>query len=325
MVKFKGIIVDKLWCAVVMVVGCLTSPSLVEAQRFTGALEPAPDLGYVAVADPLHLPSGTALGPSSAVAFGANGHLFVFHRGPNPLAEFDDAGRYVRGFGDEIGFERPHGLRIDAEGNLWVTDVRSHFVSKLSSEGEVLMTLGVPGQAGEWDEAAGTRFLNQPNDIAFGPRGEIFVAQGHGVGDPGVLKFDSDGNFVSAWGGPGTEPGEFDIAHSIVVDGRGLVHVADRQNQRIQVFDLDGTFVRQTQYAGLPCGLTMDGEDLLMVSGYSGQIVRLDPAGRVVAAVGNPGDGVGEFGEAHYVAISASDEIFVSDPVSGAVEKFVPR
>lgn len=310
---------------VVVTVVCVLLPSRIQAQRFTGGPEDAPDLGYVAVADPLELPPGVALGASSGVAVDARGHLFVFHRGPNPLAEFDAEGAYLRGFGDEHGFERPHGLRIDDEGNLWVTDVRRHFVAKLSPGGETLMTLGVPGQAGARNDSGETPLLSEPTDVAFGPDGEIFVAQGHGGGDPGVLKFDRSGRLITAWGGSGTGPGEFDIAHSIVVDAQGRVHVADRENQRIQVFDLEGAFLRETHYAGLPCGLFLDGEDLLMVSGYSGQIIRLDQAGRVIAAAGRPGDGVGEFGEAHYLTLGPDGEIFVADPVSGAVEKFVRR
>ncbi len=290
-----------------------------------GAYENAPELGYTAVADPLSIPAGTTLGNSSAVAFDANGHLYVFHRGPNPIAEFDAAGKFVRSFGDEFGIGRSHGLRIDRDGNLWITDVRRHTVAKLTPEGEVLMTLGVPDQAGMWDEASGQRFLSEPNDIAFGPSGEVFIAQGHGNGEPGVLKFDKDGNFLTYWGGLGTGIGEFDIAHSIVVDSQARVHVADRQNQRVQVFDLDGNPIRQSSYVGLPCGLVMSGGDMYMVSGFSGQILRLDAEGHVVAATGRSGEGVGEFGEAHYIAISPRNEIFVSDPVSGAVEKFVSR
>ncbi len=290
-----------------------------------GAYEEVPELAYIAVADPLEVPPEVTLGPSSSVAIDHEGSLYVFHRGPNPLARFDRQGRFVHAFGDDLGFERPHGLRIDEDGNLWVTDVRAHFVMKLSPEGEVLMTLGVPGRDGVWDEASGSRYLSEPNDIAFGPDGEIFVAQGHGSGEPGVLKFDRDGRLLTSWGRQGTGIGEFDIAHSIVVDWRGQVHVADRENQRVQVFDLDGNFIRQRSYAGLPCGLVVRGDDMYMVSGYSGQILRLDAEGGVLAATGRSGEGIGEFGEAHYIAVGLANEIYVADPVGRQVEKFVPR
>ncbi len=310
--------------ALVLTMAFATAPAQLLAQT-RGAYENAPELGYTAVADPLSVPEGTEMGNSSAVAFDDDGHLYVFHRGPNPLAEFDASGKFIRSFGDEYSIGRSHGLRIDGDGNLWITDVRRHTAAKLTPDGEVLMTLGVPDQAGMWDEAAGERFLSEPNDIAFGPAGEIFIAQGHGNGEPGVLKFDKDGKFLRYWGGQGTGVGQFDIAHSIVVDSRGQVHVADRENQRVQVFDLDGNPIRQSSYAGLPCGLVVSGGDIYMVSGYSGQILRLDADGHVAAATGRSGEGVGEFGEAHYIAISPRNEIFVSDPVSGAVEKFVRR
>ena len=290
-----------------------------------GAYEEAPELEYAAVENPLTLPPGVEFGSSSSVAVDANGHLYVFHRGPGPLAEFDSDGRHLRSFGDEHGFERPHGLRIDAAGNLWVTDVRRHVVMKLSAGGEVLMTIGSPGEAGTFSEAPGERLLSEPNDIAFGPEGEIFIAQGHGNGVPGVVKLDLNGAFLASWGSEGSGVGEFDIAHSILVDDEGQVHVADRENQRIQVFDLDGHFIRQRRYAGLPCGLAMHRGEIFMVSGYSGQILRLSADGSVAAATGRSGDGWGAFGEAHYIAIDPDGQFFVADPVSGEVEKFVRR
>lgn len=297
----------------------LAAPAL--AAQSQGAYEEAPALGYTAVEAPLTLPPGVELGPSSSVAADADGHLYVFHRGADPIAEFDADGRHLRSFGDDHGFERPHGLRIDPDGNLWVTDVRSHFVMKLSPRGEVLMTIGVPGQPGAPDE----RLLNEPNDIAFGPDGEIFIAQGHGNAVPGVVKLDRNGAFLTWWGSEGSGVGEFDIAHSIIVDDEGHVHVADRENQRIQVFDLDGTFIRQRRYAGLPCGLAMHEGTIYMVSGFSGQLLRLAADGSVAAATGRSGDGWGAFGEAHYLAIDPDGQIFVADPVSGEVEKFVRR
>ena len=297
----------------------LTAPALAAQSR--GAYEEAPALGYTAVEAPLTLPPGVELGPSSSVASDADGHLYVFHRGANPIAEFDADGHHLRSFGDDHGFERPHGLRIDADGNLWVTDVRSHFAMKLSPGGEVLLTIGVPGRAGAPDEG----LLSEPNDIAFGPDGEIFIAQGHGNGVPGVVKLDRHGAYLTSWGSEGSGIGEFDIAHSIIVDDEGRVQVADRQNQRIQVFDLDGNFIRQRRYAGLPCGLAMHQGTVYMVSGFSGQLLRLAADGSVAAAVGRSGDGWGAFGEAHYLTIDPDGEIFVADPVSGEVEKFVRR
>jgi len=144
-------------------------------------------------------------------------------------------------------------------------------------------------------------------------------------GDARVLKFDRDGRFITAWGGKGTAPGQFTVAHGIAIDADGRLWVADRENQRIQVFETDGTFVREMKYAGLPCSVDIGRDAVYMVNGFAGQIVQLDPSGKVVAALGRPGKEPGEFGEAHFIAVSPKGELFVADSVNGALVKFVQR
>src|ERR1700723_2509418 len=125
--------------------------------------EDAPALDYVAVANPLTFPEGVTMGASSDVAFDSKGHLWVLNRGTVPLMEFDENGKYIRGFGEGM-FTRTHGIRFDKDGNIWVTDVGAHIVVKMTPQGETLLTLGTKGKAGEWNEAAGTRLFNEPND-----------------------------------------------------------------------------------------------------------------------------------------------------------------
>jgi DNA-binding beta-propeller fold protein YncE len=199
---------------------------------------------------------------------------------------------------------------------------------KLNRQGQVLMTLGVKGEAGDWNEAAGSRRLNQPNDVVIAPGGDVFVVQGHtpgAMGDPRVLKFDRAGRFIKSWGGKGKEPGKFDVAHGAALDAKGRLWVTDRENQRIQIFDSEGAFVREIKYAGVPCGLVIGDRYIYMVNGFAGQVLRLDLDGKVLAATGKAGKGVGEFGEAHFVAVSPKGEIFVADSVNAAIQKFVPR
>jgi sugar lactone lactonase YvrE len=287
----------------------------------------APALDYVAVADALVLPADVPKGAYAAVAFDAQGHLYALNRGPKPLMEFDADGKFIRAFGDGL-FVRSHGLRIDRDGNLWATDVGGHIVLKLSPQGQVLLTLGTKGQAGSWDDTAGMRLLNQPNDVAIAANGDIFVAEGHtpgAMGDPRVLKFDKTGRFIKSWGGKGKEPGKFEVAHGIAIDAGGLLWVADRENQRIQVFDQNGTFVRQMKYAGLPCSFAIGRDAVFMANGFAGQVLKLDLAGNVLAATGRPGTGLGEFGEAHFIAVSPKGELFVADSVNGAMQKFVKK
>jgi DNA-binding beta-propeller fold protein YncE len=289
--------------------------------------ETAPELNYAPVPNAVTLPEGMKMGASAAVAFDARGHLYVLTRGEQAFFEFDETGAFVRAFGDKM-FTRSHGLRIDRDGNLWATDVGAHTVLKLNPKGEVLLTLGTKGEAGEWNEAAGSRKLNQPNDVAIAANGDVFVAQGHtpgARGDARVLKFDRDGRFIKSWGGKGKEPGQFDVAHGIAIDGKGLLWVMDRENQRIEVFDADGTFVREQKYKGLPCSVAFARDEAFMVNGFAGQLLRLDLAGQVLAATGKPGTALGEFGEAHFLAISPRGDLYVADSVNGALTKYVRR
>jgi DNA-binding beta-propeller fold protein YncE len=289
--------------------------------------EQAPPLNYRWVAEPLSIPDDVEFGLPASVTFDDNGHLWVLNRGPNPIAEFDQDGKLLRAFGGGLFGQRPHALRLDPDGHIWVADGSAHIVVKLNQQGEVLATLGIAGQAGDWDEAAGTRLLNQPNDIAFAPNGDFFIAQGHQPGergDPRVLKFRADGAFVKSWGGKGRAPGEFQVAHSIVIDDAGDLWVMDRENSRIQIFDQDGNYLRELNYAGLPCSIDFAGDYIWMVNGFTGQLLQLDKNGNVLAAMGSPGDQPDQFGEAHFVAASPTGEIYVADVTRG-VHKFVPR
>ena len=293
-------------------------------------------MDYVAVADPIPVPANVMMGASSSVAFDSKGHLFVLSRGAKPLTEFDENGKFIRTFGEGL-FTRSHGLRIDKDGNIWATDVGAHTVLKLNPQGEVLMTLGTKGKFGAWDEAAGARLFNEPNDIAIAANGDFFISQGHTPGagrggslqgqNPGVLKFDKTGKFIKFWGGKGTEPGKFEVAHGIAIDAKGLLWVTDRENQRIQIFDQDGKYIREIKYAGLPCALDIGKEYIYMVNGFAGQVLKLDLDGKVLAAMGKPGPAGtwGEFGEAHFIAVSPKGEIYVADSVNRAVQKFVKK
>jgi streptogramin lyase len=288
-------------------------------------MEKAADMGYHAVAADVRLPDDIKLGAPSSVVFDKRGHMLMFTRGERPLIELDEKGAFVRAFG-EGRYTRSHGLRLDPDGNIWTTDVNGHTVTKMNPAGDVLMTLGTKAQPGTWDEAAGQRLLQEPTDVGFAPSGDVFVTQGHGRGDPRVMRFDKAGKFIKSWGGLGTGPGQFNLAHSVVVDAKGLVYVADRQNRRVQIFDVEGKYLKEWKFAGLPCGLYLgpDGQ-MFLASGFAGQILKLDANGKAVSAFGQPGKGLGEFGEAHYMTMAPNGDIFVADTVKPALHKFTKR
>jgi sugar lactone lactonase YvrE len=308
----------------------LLGPSVLAQRPSDPALlvpETAPELDYVVAPTAVSLPAGVTMGAAASVAFDANGHLFVLTRGDKTFFEFNPDGSFVRSFGDKL-FTRSHGLRIDGDGNLWATDVGGHVVVKMNRDGQPLLTIGTRGEAGEWNEATGSHKLNQPNDVVIAANGDVFIAQGHtpgAEGDARVLKFDKAGKFIKSWGGKGSGPGQFQVAHGIAIDGKGLVWVADRENQRIQVFDQDGKVVREVKYKGLPCSLDIGKQYMYMVNGFAGQVLRLDLNGKVLAAMGKPGKGPGEFGEAHMIAVNQKGEIYVADSVNAALVKFVKK
>jgi DNA-binding beta-propeller fold protein YncE len=285
----------------------------------------APPLDYVVATNTLTVPEGTTMGAPASVAIDTRGHLIVLTRGMQAFFEFDENGRYIRSFGDAL-FTRAHGLRIDADGNYWTTDVGAHTVMKFSPDGALLLTLGEKGTAGEWNEAAATRRFNQPNDIAIARNGDVFVVQGHTPGTGGdarVLKFDRTGKFLKTWGGKGTAPGQFQVAHGVAIDGKGQVWVTDRENQRIQVFDAEGKYITEHKYAGLPCALEIGADAIYMVNGFAAQLLKLDLDGKVLGALGTPGKEPGQFGEAHTLAVSRSGDVYVADSVNGTLQKFV--
>jgi DNA-binding beta-propeller fold protein YncE len=297
-----------------------------EKNTVTTYPENAPDLGYRPVPDIFRLPRGMNFGQCSSVAVSSKGNILVFNRGAHALMEFSGKGRYLRTLA-QGAFTLPHGLRVDAEDNIWATDTGSHIVMKLDPKGRIRMVLGVKGNSGEWHPAGHLRCFNEPNDVAFGPKGEIYVTQGHGKGESRVLKFDADGNFIKTWGGEGAGPGQFNVPHSIIADAKGLIYVADRSNQRIQVFDGDGAFLRESRHPGTPCGLCLcrDRKHIMMAHGHTGKIMKLDLLGNVLGATGGQGKGPNRYGEAHFLALDRKEDIFVADTLNWRVQKLVRK
>lgn len=269
-----------------------------------------PTLPYKPVPNFFILPDGVNFGEVSAVAVNSKGHIFVFHRGPMPLMEFDNHGRFVRGLLDGL-ITHAHGLRVDSNDNLWLTDDSDYLVLKLNPEGRIVMVLGRKGRVGESDPRLGILF-NRPTDVAVNSRGEIFVTDGYG--NSRVVKFDRTGRFLKAWGKKGKAPGEFDIPHAVVIDAQDRVYVADRENGRIQVFDSEGSFLHEWGGLKNPQGLFITRNQLLYVAdGYANRILKMDLNGKVLGVFGEDGRAVGQFGIPHGIAVGASEEIYVEE------------
>jgi DNA-binding beta-propeller fold protein YncE len=183
-----------------------------------------------------------------------------------PILKFDASGKLVKAFGGGL-LLFPHGIHVDRDGNVWVTDGlgkdgKGHQVFKFSPDGKVLMTLGKAGVAGN-----GPDELNAPSAVLVAPNGDIFVADGHGGNtNARIVKFTKDGKFIKTWGKKGSGPGEIDIPHALAMDSRGRLFVADRQNNRIQIFDQEGNYLDQWSQFSRPSGVFIDKNDVIYVA-----------------------------------------------------------
>jgi streptogramin lyase len=181
--------------------------------------------------------------------------------------EFDANGRFIKAFGGGM-LLFPHGFFIDAHDNIWITDGhvgggKGDDVLEFDRDGHLLRTLGKPGVSGN-----GPDTLHEPSAVLVTPGGNIFVADGHqpGVGNARIVKFDKNGRFVKQWGGHGSGPGQFEMPHALAMDSRGRLFVADRGNDRIQIFDQQGRLLAIWRQFSRPSGLYIDRRDMLYAS-----------------------------------------------------------
>ena len=232
--------------------------------------------------------NGGEWGETIGVDRDPEGNIWVFHRCFNtlpagaatcvgrdddpPILKFSPSGELLDSWG-EGRFAAPHGFHIDPEGHIWATDYnasdtvlglpaggRGHQVFKFSATGELLLTLGQAGVAGN-----GPDTFDRPSDVAVAANGDIFVTDGHGPNNR-VVKFAKDGTFITTWGRPGDGPGELNQPHAITLDTTGRVFVGDRSNSRVQIFAPDGTFVAAWTQFGRPSGMFIDENDVLYVT-----------------------------------------------------------
>lgn len=308
----------------------------------------APEISYDGQTDFLKLPPEMYFGEVAGVAVNSKGHVFAFNRGGREqLLEFDSNGNFLREIGKDLyAFTAPssfgaHSVRVDKDDNIWAVDSVANMLIKFSPEGRVLMVLGrkpepgppqirLPNTPPPPRAPAEEGFFNGPTDVGFSAAGDIFVSDGYR--NSRIVKVDKTGKWVKTWGDRGSGQSEFNAPHSIAVDAKGLIYVADRGNRRIQIFDSDGKFVNQwTIDAGALC-ITPGPNQVLYTTDLwdrdkpqerttSVRVYKMDLNGKVLGAFGRAGKQAGEIGWTHEMTCPSENTIYLAELLNWRVQK----
>ncbi len=299
------------------------------------------------------LPEGRTWGATSAVDIANDGQsVWVAERcganscaGSNldPILRFDANGNFVRSFGAGL-FVSPHGIHVDRDGNLWVTDCactgrnsdlsKGHQVFKFSPDGRRLLTLGRAGGATE------PAFFWQPNDVVTAMNGDVFVAEGHSDAEGAnarILKFDKYGKFLKAWGHKGSGVGEMQQPHGLAIDSKGRLYVADRSNNRILIMDQVFNVLDKWYQFGRPSGIYIRNDTLYVADSESGSVAKDHGAwkrgirigsvndGRVIAFIPDPAVNPPSTSAAEGVAVDANGVIYGAEVGPRALKRYTRK
>lgn len=245
------------------------------------------------------LPAGVKWGVTSAVTSDARGTIYVIRREETPIFGFVQ-GKLVKQFGQGL-YKWPHGIRIDREGYLWTVDGEDNVIYKMdvNQNNKILLTLGKRGVTGE-----GPDTFNRPTDVAFAPNGDFFITDGYG--NARVVRYAKDGKFITTWGSRGTGPSQFNTPHTIAIDSRNRVIVGDRNNSRVQVFDMNGAFIEMWTDLGAPYGMAIATDDTLYVSDADAGKITVSKSGKILDVIEN-------LGRPHLIALDPSGAIYMAD------------
>lgn len=267
------------------------------------------------------LPAGWTLG-QTAIVTDARDQVYLFNRGEHPLVVLNRDGEFLTAWGEGV-LSSAHGMFIDQQENLYLPVINSHVVLKYSRTGNLLMTMGTwnqpsdTGWSGKYSDpvkqAAGP--FHRPSDVALAPNGDIYISDGYG--NARVHRFAPDGTLQKSWGMPGkSAPGEFHVPHGVWVHTDGRVLVADRENNRVQIFSPEGDFLTQWRDLARPCDIYIDNAGVVYVPELDGLITLLNLDGQVLARWLSPtfaGDGDG----GHAVWVDSHGDVYINQNQEG--------
>jgi len=262
------------------------------------------------------LPEGVTWGGASQISTAPDGQLVIFRRNVPAFFIVSPEGKLTKSFGD-TKYRAAHGIRIDRDGFIWATDNTDNFVQKISPDGQVVMTLGRAGTTGDNESQ---ELFDGPADVFVAPNGDILVADGYR--NSRVVQFSKEGKFLRKIGGvKGSEPGQFNLPHSVVVDSKGRIIVADVENSRLQLFDSNGRFLEQwTGFAAKPRGsMYITPDDTLYISHVDSESITVMKDGKIVESI--TGLGV----RPHGVTLDRRGDLYVTGPLTQMVKKIVRK
>src|SRR5690242_14648461 len=354
------------YCALLVLIFAFAGAAF--AQQTSDAAK-VPEIPFRSAPDFLKLPPDLYLGEASGVAVNSKGHVFVFSRGnatgpaygasAAQLLEFGADGRFIREIGHNLyAWSFAHTVKVDPQDNIWATDKGSDMVIKFNSAGRVVMVFGRKQEAS--DEGTGPvkhvhpplppvdGLFRQVTDVAWDAQGNTYISDGYI--NSRVAKVDKDGYWLKSWGTPGDGPGQFNTPHSIAVDAKGNVYVADRGNRRIQVFDGEGNFLRQitidvpappdarpaigsrptatkgTMAPGAPWAICITSgphQVLYSSDAYPGRIYKLSLEGKVLGMLGESGKQLKQFGWIHEIACPSENELYIAELLNWRIQKLI--
>ena len=275
--------------------------------------EKTPPLEFRLIENWPTLPDNVKIGGISAIATDAKDNVYLLNRSKPHVLVFDADGKFVRSWGGD--FQTPHGLRIDRDGNLWIADMANHLIQKFTPDGKLLLKLGKKDQPGLREDQ-----FNKPADVAVGPDGSLYVADGYG--NSRIAKFTSDGKFIKDWGKKGKNASEFNIPHVVMLDRDNRVVVGDRENLRVQLFDDGGKFLDQWKDTGAPYGLHIYQDRIYLADGRKGTIRVLDKKGKLLATWEA---GAGKDNTPHWITVDSKGAVYVGFVSGKKVQKWVQK
>ena len=265
------------------------------------------------------LPEGWTWRWVPGIAVDSSRRVYVYSRSDHPLVVFDSDGSFVTAWNSDVLIpENAHGIYIDAQDDIYLTEWLGHCVYKFNRHGELLWTLGTPGVP----RPPGQPF-NRPTDLAIAPDGCLFVSDGYV--NHKVHKYTPDGVLLKSWGQPGTGPGQFDLVHAVWIDSEYLVYICDRENNRVQIFDGEGNYLREWTGFLRPDKIWFDSDETIFMAEISQRVSILNRAGEILSQWQKPGTGPGEFaGCPHGIWGDRNGDFYVTSVQSdGEIKKFV--